>query len=109
MPISAAVAARAKMWDRRAPGLLEAALAGLREEFGDGSGAFPGAEVKRVLKGVLKEFGKSGGDAGGNVKMKDLFLPLRFAVSGRGGGADLMETMELLGGEVCLRRLERLL
>ena len=81
----------------------------MKVEFGDGKGAFPGADVKRVLKNVLKEFRESGGGAGKSVKMKDLFLPLRYAVSGRGGGADLMETMELLGGEVCLRRLERLL
>lgn len=112
--VTTLVAARVKMWDKRPPGLLEAALVGLREEFGDGTGAFPASEVKRVLKGILKEFGESGGcgsggNAGKKVKMKDIFLPLRFAVSGRGGGADLMETMELLGGEVCLRRLERLL
>ena len=107
--VAQSAGARAKMWERRPPGLLEAALAGLKVEFGDGKGAFPGADVKRVLKNVLKEFRESGGGAGKSVKMKDLFLPLRYAVSGRGGGADLMETMELLGGEVCLRRLERLL
>ena len=101
--------ARRKMWNPRPPGLIESAHTALRKSFSDGSKDFSGVNVKKVLKSVLKDFEAKDGDGHGKVKMKDLFLPLRFAVTGRGGGADLMETMELIGGEACMKRLERLL
>jgi glutamyl/glutaminyl-tRNA synthetase len=36
-----------------------------------------------------------------------LIHPLRLAVSGVGGGPGLFEMLEVLGGEVCVRRLRR--
>jgi len=40
-------------------------------------------------------------------KPGDLFMPVRIAVTGRAATPPLFETMEVLGREVCRRRLRR--
>ena len=97
---------RQQMWDVRPPGLLEAARDALMEAGAEGEEEdvfATGSAMKSRMKQVLKEFDD------GNYKMKQLFLPLRYAVSGTNVGADLMATMVLLGREKCIRRLNAVL
>jgi glutamyl/glutaminyl-tRNA synthetase len=107
---------RSKMWDCRPSGLLEAARDELMEM--DEKEVFSNPkELKKRMKHFLKS-GGGGGEQGqkGEEKnkkkghqMKDLFLPLRYAISGTNVGADLIETMVLLGKDKCVERLSRVL
>lgn len=56
--------------------------------------------VKQLLKAVQKETGYKG---------KQLFMPVRAAVTGEVHGPDLRETISLLGKETVLARLESFL
>ena len=40
------------------------------------------------------------------LKLKDVIHPLRLIITGKSQGAGMFETMEVLGKEICLRRLE---
>ena len=90
---------RKKMWSNRNNDLLEAAKKVIVQE----KDVFENSKtLKKRMKQLLKE-------TEGKYKMKDLFLPLRYAVSGTNVGADLMETMVLLGRDKCMRRLVKVL
>jgi len=56
--------------------------------------------VKAAIKAVQKETG---------VKGKNLFMPIRVAVSGQMHGPELPETIELLGREKSLAHLNQVL
>lgn len=87
-----------KMWNIRPAGLLEAALDIMKEDdFTSNS------KLKKKFQSLLKM------EKYNTCKMKDLFLPLRYAVSGTTVGADLMETIMLLGQEKCVHRLKEVL
>ena len=61
--------------------------------------ALPRAEaVERGLRGFLETAGWSA---------KELFMPVRVALTGRTATPPLFETMEVLGKERCRRRLRR--
>ncbi|GIN72229.1 glutamate--tRNA ligase [Bacillus sp. J14TS2] len=61
---------------------------------------FEAAEIKKSIKAVQKETGHKG---------KKLFMPIRIAVSGQSHGPELPNSIELLGKEKVIRRIERLL
>ena len=56
--------------------------------------------IKAAIKAVQKETG---------VKGKNLFMPIRIAVSGQMHGPELGETIELLGKEKALDHLNKVL
>jgi len=57
-----------------------------------------------IIKAVLKEVQKETGHKG-----KALFMPIRVAATGQAHGRDLAETLNLLGKDKVLRRLNRVL
>ena len=59
---------------------------------------FESAEIKKSIKAVQKETG---------IKGKQLFMPIRVAVSGQTHGPELPNTIELLGRDKVLARLKR--
>ncbi len=59
--------------------------------------SFKAAELKRILSEVIEEEG---------VGFGKLMMPLRVAVTGAGSGPDLFESLELLGRDEVLRRLD---
>lgn len=61
---------------------------------------FVAPEIKKAIKAVQKETGHKG---------KKLFMPIRIAVSGQSHGPELPNSIELLGKEKVIRRIERLL
>ncbi|UTR16693.1 glutamate--tRNA ligase [Salipaludibacillus sp. LMS25] len=61
---------------------------------------FTTEEIKKAVKAVQKETGHKG---------KQLFMPIRVAVSGQVHGPDLMQTIELLGRSVVKKRVEAVL
>ncbi|MCJ7843363.1 glutamate--tRNA ligase [Lederbergia sp. NSJ-179] len=61
---------------------------------------FEAAEIKKAIKAVQKETGHKG---------KKLFMPIRVAVTGQTHGPELPNTIELLGKEKIINRIERLL
>src|SRR5690606_1704472 len=61
---------------------------------------FQPAGIKKALKGIQKETGYKG---------KQLFMPIRAAVTGQTHGPDLNQTLALLGREKVLRRIEQVL
>lgn len=61
---------------------------------------FTEGEIKAAIKAVQKETG---------VKGKNLFMPIRVAVSGQMHGPELAETVELLGKEKAMKHLETVL
>ncbi len=61
---------------------------------------FQPANIKKMLKEVQKETGFKG---------KQLFMPIRAAVTGQTHGPDLNQTLSLLGREKVLRRLEQVM
>ena len=61
---------------------------------------FAAPEIKKAIKAVQKETGHKG---------KKLFMPIRIAVSGQSHGPELPNSIELLGKEKVIRRIERLL
>jgi glutamyl-tRNA synthetase len=75
--------------------LLEAALAALL-----GLGAWTASDIHGALDAALVE--------ALGVKPRDAFTPLRTAVTGRRVSPPLFESMEILGRESCLARVERL-
>ena len=56
------------------------------------------------LEQALRDFA-----AQNNLKAKDVIHPLRVFITGSEGGPGLFETMELLGKEVCERRINKIL
>jgi nondiscriminating glutamyl-tRNA synthetase len=61
---------------------------------------FQPANIKKMLKGIQKETGYRG---------KQLFMPIRAAVTGQTHGPDLNQTLSLLGREKVIRRIEQVL
>lgn len=61
---------------------------------------FEAAEIKKKIKEVQKETG---------IKGKQLFMPIRVAVTGQMHGPELPNTMEVLGKTKVLRRINQLL
>lgn len=61
---------------------------------------FSADEIKKVIKEVQKETGQKG---------KKLFMPIRVAVTGQTHGPDLPKTVQLLGKEKIISRIEELL
>ena len=59
---------------------------------------FEAAEIKACIKAVQKETG---------VKGKNLFMPIRVAVSGQMHGPELAETIMLLGKEKVLDHIKQ--
>ena len=78
----------------------------LRREYADLLPLLSGAEgfTAPALEAVVKEQAGILGVGAGK-----LIHPLRLAVSGTSKGPGLFEMMELLGREVCVRRIERAL
>ena len=95
---------RSKMWDVRPIDLLEAARDELMAM--DDKKIF---QNPKELKTKMKLFLKQSGSTKKGHQMKELFLPLRYAVSGTNVGADLIATMVLLGKDKCVERLNRVL
>lgn len=63
----------------------------------EGLETFDAASIKAAIKAVQKETG---------IKGKNLFMPIRVAVSGQMHGPELPNTMELLGKEKVLERIK---
>ena len=61
---------------------------------------FQPADIKKMLKEIQKETGYKG---------KQLFMPIRAAVTGQTHGPDLNQTLFLLGREKVLRRIEQVM
>ena len=61
---------------------------------------FEAAEIKKTIKAVQKETG---------IKGKQLFMPIRVAVTGQMHGPELPNTIEVLGKEKVLTRLKQYL
>jgi glutamyl-tRNA synthetase len=78
-----------------AGGVLDASAAALR-----GLDGWDTPGISEVLRAALID--------GLGLKPRDAFTPLRVAVTGRRASPPLFEAMELLGGQACLRRIERL-
>ena len=62
--------------------------------------SFEATEIKKMIKEVQKETG---------IKGKQLFMPIRVAVTGQMHGPELGETIELLGKEKALDHLNKVL
>lgn len=93
-----AVAVEPEALARLAPasrGLLEASLAVLRD-----LGSWTASDIHVALEAALV--------AGLGVKPRDAFTPLRTALTGSRVSPPLFESMEILGRESCLARIERL-
>ncbi|MEW6336904.1 MAG: glutamate--tRNA ligase [Acidobacteriota bacterium] len=75
-----------------------AALAGLLEEALDPLLEWNAATLEAALRGHAERLGWKAGD---------LFMPVRVAVTGRAASPGLFETMDVLGRELCRRRLRR--
>jgi nondiscriminating glutamyl-tRNA synthetase len=61
---------------------------------------FKADEIKAAMKAVQKSTGQKG---------KNLFMPIRAAVSGQTHGPDLPQTIELLGKEKVLVRIQKII
>ncbi len=59
---------------------------------------FTAGEIENALRKFAGE---------GNIKAKDVIHPLRMFITGTDSGPGLFETMELIGRERCLRRLDK--
>ena len=81
---------------KRTPADTAAALARLLEEALDPLLEWNAANLEQVLRAFAETLGWKPGD---------LFMPLRIAVTGKAATPPLFETMEVLGREVCRRRL----
>jgi glutamyl-tRNA synthetase len=91
--------ARAKLVaKRRTPGETAGVLAALLEERLDPLLDWDAARLEALLRGYAEAIGWKPGD---------LFMPVRVAVTGRAASPGLFETMDVLGREVCRRRLRR--
>jgi nondiscriminating glutamyl-tRNA synthetase len=76
-----------------------AARAGLLGRVADGLAALEAWQAPKIAE-TMRAIGRAAGVSG-----KDLFMPVRVAVTGRGEGPALAETIELLGRDETLRRL----
>jgi glutamyl-tRNA synthetase len=81
---------------KRTPADTAAALARLLEEALDPLLEWTAGNLEQVLRAFAEAHGWKPGD---------LFMPLRIAVTGKAATPPLFETMEVLGREVCRRRL----
>ncbi len=61
--------------------------------------SFEATEIKKMIKEVQKETG---------IKGKQLFMPIRVAVTGQMHGPELPNTIEVLGKDKVLSRLKNL-
>ncbi len=61
---------------------------------------FEAAEVKKVIKSLQKDLG---------IKGKDLFMPIRVGVTGTVHGSDLVRTIEILGKDKAIKRLDSII
>jgi len=83
---------------KRTPADTADALARLLEERLDPLLDWTAAELEAVMRTFAEETGWKPGD---------LFMPVRVGVTGKAATPPLFETMEVLGREVCRRRLRR--
>lgn len=80
---------------------------GLREKLVDLRGVFealPNFEDVVKLEGLLRDMA-----TGRGVEARALIHPIRLALTGKGMSPGLFELMRVLGKDVCLRRLDRLI
>ena len=61
---------------------------------------FEAAEIKKVIKSLQKDLG---------IKGKNLFMPIRVGVTGEVHGSDLVKTIEILGKNKTLKRLNSII
>jgi nondiscriminating glutamyl-tRNA synthetase len=87
--------AKAILSEEQVPEVLESFLNKIRE-----LDVFEAAEIKKTIKAVQKETGHKG---------KKLFMPIRVAVTGQMHGPELPNTIELLGKDQVVERIENLL
>ena len=87
---------KAEQGARKHAGRVEM-LAAYRAWLAPRLGKVPSGELRDATKAWLGERG---------AKMPELFQPLRCALSGKAGGPDLFDTMDLLGAEASLARLQ---
>ncbi|MEJ9210765.1 glutamate--tRNA ligase [Bacillus smithii] len=87
--------AKAILSEEQVPEVLESFLNKIRE-----LDVFEAAEIKKTIKAVQKETGHKG---------KKLFMPIRVAVTGQMHGPELPNTIELLGKDKVVERIENLL
>ncbi|MEP0775929.1 MAG: glutamate--tRNA ligase [Acidobacteriota bacterium] len=91
--------ARARLVPRKGtPAETAAALASLLEEELDPLLEWDAAHLEPLLRGAAQRLG---------WKTGDLFMSVRVALTGRAATPPLFETMEVLGKELCRRRLRR--
>lgn len=83
---------------KRSPSDTAAVLGRLLEEDLDPLLDWRAEEIEKVLRGFCERTGWAA---------RELFMPVRIAVTGRAATPPLFETMEVLGREVCRRRLRR--
>lgn len=83
-----------KKWKADSPGLVAEYRARLENLSDD---QFKAAELKSALEEVINS---------NDVGFGKLMMPMRIAVTGLGFGPDLFESMELLGKETVLRRID---
>lgn len=84
-----------KKWKEQSPELVSAyrkKIEGVEE------GDFEAKHLKNILKEVIKAH---------DVGFGKLMMPLRIAITGMGFGPDLFSTIELLGKDIVLRRLDK--
>ena len=81
---------------KRTPAETAGALSRLLEEALDPLLEWTATNLEQVLRAFAETLGWKPGD---------LFMPLRIAVTGKAATPPLFETMEVLGREVCRRRL----
>jgi len=87
--------AKAILSEEQVPEVLKSFLNKIRE-----LDVFEAAEIKKTIKAVQKETGHKG---------KKLFMPIRVAVTGQMHGPELPNTIELLGKDKVVERIENLL
>ncbi len=62
--------------------------------------------VQDFTTNIVHDFTKAFCDNKG-IKFKDIIHPLRLMITGKSAGAGMFETMEVLGRETCLKRIEQ--
>jgi glutamyl-tRNA synthetase len=83
---------------KRSPAETAAMLSDLLEEHLDPLLEWDAAHLEELLRAYAERIG---------WKTGDLFMPVRVAITGRAATPPLFETMEVLGKELCRRRLRR--
>jgi glutamyl-tRNA synthetase len=84
----------AKKWNDDSAELLKAYVEKIEDL---DEGAFEAKTLKDKIKEVIEEY---------DVGFGPVMMPLRVAISGMGYGPDLTPTIELLGKETTIRRIE---